>query len=510
MRHLGAFLTKKPMVIAFTFFLILIALITGATKMKLATGNDTLMRTDSDVYKDNLELESYFGGETILLLNTSATEYGILTVENFQRMKELEDSVKHYDAIYSFMSPASIVEQMTRKQAEVMVERLGEIQDGLRQMGERLVETGQHIQNKATTMTTPDLSAVVDSFADMNEAFTKLITAQEQLHSGVLQLNTGYAHFATGIDEIASRLGEVGKLLASIELGSEQSSPEVIQPFKQAQQMLAQFDMKLDELASKMRRIATETAPLVSAPQQTKQGLSTMQQGLMEKVSTLSGTSDIGSMQSDLSNLAEGITMMGEKLVAVSEGLETILSFHDIMHPGLPNNDATLANLLYDEGNLRPIFDELLIDPHHSLIMIKLQGNIDDASKEAITAELRHQLDTKAFTNVNTIISGKPVMDSAVRSSMQSSMKKMIVIAIGIMLVVLIVVFPVRWRVLPIPIILFAVIATLGLMGYVQVPMTMVSMAVFPILIGLGVDYAIQFQNRYEEELTKGGDVHAE
>ena len=31
-------------------------------------------------------------------------------------------------------------------------------------------------------------------------------------------------------------------------------------------------------------------------------------------------------------------------------------------------------------------------------------------------------------------------------------------------------------------------------------PMTMVSMAVFPILIGLGIDYSIQFQNRYEEE----------
>lgn len=37
-------------------------------------------------------------------------------------------------------------------------------------------------------------------------------------------------------------------------------------------------------------------------------------------------------------------------------------------------------------------------------------------------------------------------------------------------------------------------------MGTINVPMTMVSMAVFPILIGLGIDYSIQFQNRYEEE----------
>ena len=37
-------------------------------------------------------------------------------------------------------------------------------------------------------------------------------------------------------------------------------------------------------------------------------------------------------------------------------------------------------------------------------------------------------------------------------------------------------------------------------MGTMSVPMTMVSMAVFPILIGLGIDYSIQLQNRYEEE----------
>jgi len=35
------------------------------------------------------------------------------------------------------------------------------------------------------------------------------------------------------------------------------------------------------------------------------------------------------------------------------------------------------------------------------------------------------------------------------------------------------------------------------------VPITMVSMAVFPILIGLGIDYAIEFQNRYTELLEE-------
>lgn len=51
--------------------------------------------------------------------------------------------------------------------------------------------------------------------------------------------------------------------------------------------------------------------------------------------------------------------------------------------------------------------------------------------------------------------------------------------------------------------ILIAVVVTIGIMGWLNMGLTMVSMAVFPILIGLGIDYFIQFQTRYEEERGK-------
>jgi hydrophobe/amphiphile efflux-3 (HAE3) family protein len=43
-------------------------------------------------------------------------------------------------------------------------------------------------------------------------------------------------------------------------------------------------------------------------------------------------------------------------------------------------------------------------------------------------------------------------------------------------------------------------------MGYVKIPMSMVTMSAFPILIGVGIDYAIQFHNRLEEELREKGN----
>jgi len=41
-------------------------------------------------------------------------------------------------------------------------------------------------------------------------------------------------------------------------------------------------------------------------------------------------------------------------------------------------------------------------------------------------------------------------------------------------------------------------------MGWFSIPLTIVTMALIPILVGLGIDYAIQFHNRYEEEIHRG------
>jgi len=76
----------------------------------------------------------------------------------------------------------------------------------------------------------------------------------------------------------------------------------------------------------------------------------------------------------------------------------------------------------------------------------------------------------------------------------------MIGLAVLVMFGVLLLVFKVKWRMLSLGVVFVSVIATLGFMGWVKVPVTMVSMAVFPIIIGLGIDYSIQFHNRYEEE----------
>ncbi|NLB20071.1 MAG: RND family transporter, partial [Clostridium sp.] len=117
-----------------------------------------------------------------------------------------------------------------------------------------------------------------------------------------------------------------------------------------------------------------------------------------------------------------------------------------------------------------------------------------------IYTDVSEALQKEDFENVTYVLSGKPVLDSSLRTEMQSNMQIMIALALVVMFIILLAVFHVRWRVLSLGVIFVSVIATLGFMGIMSVPMTMVSMAVFPILIGLGIDYSIQLQNRYEEE----------
>jgi uncharacterized protein len=69
---------------------------------------------------------------------------------------------------------------------------------------------------------------------------------------------------------------------------------------------------------------------------------------------------------------------------------------------------------------------------------------------------------------------------------------------------VLALVFRSRLRLVPLAVALAAVAIAFGLMALVGAPLTMASIAVLPVLLGLGVDYAIQYQARRSED---GGEA---
>jgi hypothetical protein len=148
----------------------------------------------------------------------------------------------------------------------------------------------------------------------------------------------------------------------------------------------------------------------------------------------------------------------------------------------------------------------LMPDNTHAIMSVVMEGTASDSTKEDILRETETSIKLANFPgDYNVIVTGEPAFMIAMNDEMNTSMGLLLGLSVLLMIVVLYLVFKhVRWRLLPLPIVLVGIIFTFGAMGFLDIPMSMVSMSAFPVLIGLGIDYAIQFHNRIEEELARG------
>lgn len=106
-------------------------------------------------------------------------------------------------------------------------------------------------------------------------------------------------------------------------------------------------------------------------------------------------------------------------------------------------------------------------------------------------------------SDIEVTITGQPAFSAQLSTLIQQSTQQLLGLAVGLMIIALFFLFRgVRLRLLPIVAVFTGVIWTFGAMGYAGVPNSTLTSAVFPILIGLGIDYSVQFHERYEEELS--------
>jgi hydrophobe/amphiphile efflux-3 (HAE3) family protein len=179
----------------------------------------------------------------------------------------------------------------------------------------------------------------------------------------------------------------------------------------------------------------------------------------------------------------------------------------------LPGDAQTALYIVTDPatGEIRPEFSGIFPDEQHALIAVTLDGGLSQDDEADIVETAREAVDQAGLQGVDAIVTGAPTIWSEISDLMMSSMKAMMLVSMGLMLLILALIFIVRgffaWRWLPLGVVFIGIIYTFGIMGVLSIPITMVTMAVFPIIIGLGVDYAIQFHNRYDEESRRGETV---
>ncbi|HEX5928911.1 MAG TPA: MMPL family transporter [Solirubrobacterales bacterium] len=102
------------------------------------------------------------------------------------------------------------------------------------------------------------------------------------------------------------------------------------------------------------------------------------------------------------------------------------------------------------------------------------------------------------------VISGVPVVVDGLTEALKDALLLLVGVAIAVMAATLLLLFRSRFRLLPLGIALAAAALTFGLLHLFGGSLTMATIAALPILIGLAVDYAIQFQARFDEEVEAG------
>src|SRR5690554_38013 len=234
--------------------------------------------------------------------------------------------------------------------------------------------------------------------------------------------------------------------------------------------------------------------------EETAKALEQMEDKISSELQDMQSNFSGGVDPDQLMEMASGLATVGENLDTIASALDMFYAKSGMVVADIPEEQEELDEIFIDDDSLRDVFANVYPDENHALMLVKLDGNLEDAEKDAVQTELTRLLDEQDFAELDYVVTGKPVLDTSLRAEMKDNMQSMVALAVAIMIVILLLIFKVRWRILPLVTVFIAVLATLGLMAHLSIPMTMVSMAVFPILIGLGINYSIQFQNRYEEE----------
>ncbi len=159
-------------------------------------------------------------------------------------------------------------------------------------------------------------------------------------------------------------------------------------------------------------------------------------------------------------------------------------------------------------------FAYLFPNSRSALVQVRLRPGLGEAGRRRAIGLVREAVGLPAFklTAGTYTVTGVPVLVSDLTDAISAAILVLLAGALAVMAAVLLLAFRTarpRTRLVPLGASLAAVSLVFGGMAVAGLSLTMASIAVLPILIGLGVDYAIQFQSRFDEARTEGQDPAA-
>lgn len=189
--------------------------------------------------------------------------------------------------------------------------------------------------------------------------------------------------------------------------------------------------------------------------------------------------------------------------------LQLALQF-DITRPPRIDDTEFVSRVVFDPskeaGTPKQRLAYLFPNRDASLITIRMRPDLSDSERERAIGLFKRAVadDRFALSEGDYVVSGVPAVVSGLADALRSELLLLLVAAIVVMAVVLAIVLGPPLRLLPLALALTAAALTFGLLWLFGGNLTMASIAVLPVLIGLAVDYAIQFQARFTEARSAG------
>jgi hypothetical protein len=169
-----------------------------------------------------------------------------------------------------------------------------------------------------------------------------------------------------------------------------------------------------------------------------------------------------------------------------------------------------VSDLVFDStkgaGIPKQRFAYLFPSSHAALVSVRMRAGLSEAQRTSTIGLIRQAVAMKQWQlqhGGTYLVTGQPVIVADLTSSISHSIELLLVAVLLVMAATLGLVFSGRPRLLPLAIAVLASALTFGALSLAGASLTMASIAVLPVLVGLAVDYAIQFQSRVEEVISQ-------
>ncbi|MBX5468971.1 MAG: MMPL family transporter, partial [Thermoleophilaceae bacterium] len=184
---------------------------------------------------------------------------------------------------------------------------------------------------------------------------------------------------------------------------------------------------------------------------------------------------------------------------------------YGITRPPAIDNLDFVGQVVFDPargaGQPKARFAYLFPSANSALVQVRMKPGLSERERDAAIAKVREAVAQRPFRlehGQRYVVTGVPVVAKGLADAVRHSIVILLVAAVLVMAATLALVFRTRLRLLPLALALAAAALTFGAVSLAGGSLTMASIAVLPVLVGLAVDYAIQFQARYDEARAEG------